>query len=410
MSLKTVFLHALLALLTAGAAAQEAGVTAPPADAEPDLYLEALRAIGEGRRADAGVLLTRLQAQGPKDAGGWLDLAMLQCALGHGAEAEALFATIETELKPPASVREIIRQQRQRGCKTWYNSALWSLQVARGHDSNVNQGASDPALIIGDGTLELLPEYLPRADHYTTLTADMLTELGDGGDLAFMQAYYRRNDREHGYDIASLNGSIEHPWQWGAWRLRSMAALGVMTLGQRLYQEQAQVQLRARPPLPLPEPWEFNLQTSAGYTHYRTLSNFDAVTLELRPLLTYRSASGWGQASVGYQDDRGNRARPGGDRQGDSVRLLGRYKLASQLDGELDWSRQRWRGDQLYSAGLIDVRRRQTTYNLRAALVYQPLPDHALQLEWRQVRNLENISIFRYHSRQLQLSWRWYGR
>jgi hypothetical protein len=32
---------------------------------------------------------------------------------------------------------------------------------------------------------------------------------------------------------------------------------------------------------------------------------------------------------------------------------------------------------------------------------------HALQLEWRRVKNNENISLFQYNSRLLQLSWQW---
>jgi hypothetical protein len=44
---------------------------------------------------------------------------------------------------------------------------------------------------------------------------------------------------------------------------------------------------------------------------------------------------------------------------------------------------------------------------LRASLAY-PIGKHqALQVEARAVRNRENISIFQYNNRQLQLSWQW---
>jgi hypothetical protein len=40
-------------------------------------------------------------------------------------------------------------------------------------------------------------------------------------------------------------------------------------------------------------------------------------------------------------------------------------------------------------------------------LSYALRRDQSLQLEWRQVRNRENISIFQYDAHQIQLSWRW---
>jgi hypothetical protein len=32
-----------------------------------------------------------------------------------------------------------------------------------------------------------------------------------------------------------------------------------------------------------------------------------------------------------------------------------------------------------------------------------------LQLEWRHVQNLENISLFQYNTQVVQLNWRWNG-
>lgn len=403
--MKTV-LYALLCLLLAGAARADE----PPPAEEPDLYLEAMRAIGDGRPGDASKLLAQIIAKGPRDAGGWLDLALLQCALGHGNEAEALFTDIEARFAPPPGVRELIRQQRVKGCKSWRNSGLWSLQALRGHDTNVNQGASNPSFELAGDTVVLLPEYLPRADNYTALLGDYMVDLGDDGDLVFGQMHLRHNDREANYNTASASLGGEHPWRAGKWRLHTVAMAGLLSLGGRLYQEQAQLQLRAGPPLPLPPNFDFKLLGGASYTHYRTLSNFDALTLELRGTLSYASDNGWGQASLAALNDRGNDARPGGDRNGTAARLLVHRKLYGKVDAELDWSRAAWRGKASYSPGLIDALRHQATHALRAALVYQVTPEQSVQLEWRRVNNKENISIFQYDAQQLQLSWRWFGR
>ncbi|WP_145649995.1 tetratricopeptide repeat protein [Pseudoduganella lurida] len=396
-------------LLAVGGQAQEA--PAPAAPAGPDLYMEAMRALGEGRMADATEALDRMIAAGPESPAQWLDLAMLQCSLGRSAEALALFTRIEAQFDPPPGVRQLIEEQRRQGCRNSQRVRLWSVQAQRGYDSNVNQGAANPEFAAGDGTpLQLLPEYLPRADHYTVVAGDYLADLNERGDIGFVQVHLRRNDHVSDYDTLSLLGGVEHPWRAGGWRMRSVALGGLLTLGGQLYQEQAQLQLRATPPLALPKNVDFALLGGVGYSHYRTLSNFNAATLELRGILGYRARRGWGQASLGYLDDRATGTRPGGDRAGWNVRMLVRGNLAGALDGELDWSRQRWHGDSAYSPGLIDVTRQQRTSTARAALSYGFAANQSLVLEWRATRNHENISIFQYDSRQVSLNWRWEGR
>jgi hypothetical protein len=56
--------------------------------------------------------------------------------------------------------------------------------------------------------------------------------------------------------------------------------------------------------------------------------------------------------------------------------------------------------------GFIDTVRRQTTHVLRAAVTYPLDRNQSLLLEGRAVHNQENISIFQYNDRQLQL-WQW---
>jgi hypothetical protein len=43
----------------------------------------------------------------------------------------------------------------------------------------------------------------------------------------------------------------------------------------------------------------------------------------------------------------------------------------------------------------------------RGGLSIPLAPKQALNIEWRHVRNDENISIFQYNSSQLQVSWQW---
>jgi hypothetical protein len=400
-------LIALLLSITLLAGGAVAATPAPP----DDLYLLALEAISEGRRGDAAAIVTRMLEQGPRHAGEYLDLALLQCALGREDDAESLFRTIETRFAPPQGISDIIQRQRTLGCQAWHPAQQWSASVARGHDSNVNQGAANPYFELGGGgQLELLPEYLPRSDNYSVLSGEYLRDLGDNGDIGFAQVHLRRHDQLSDYDTASAFVGAEHAWRLARWRLRSSALLGVLSLGGQLYQNQGQLQLRAIAPVPLPESLELSMAGSVTRNLYRTLSNFNATTLETRGMLNYREGGNRLQFSVGLQDDRGNGARPGGDRDGWSTGLYARADLPGALQGELDLSRQSWRGSAAYAPGLIDERRHQAINTARATLIYPIGLQHSLNLEWRRVDNRENISIFRYSSQQLQLSWRWNGR
>lgn len=397
----------LLALLAGLLLAVTAAAEPAP---EEDLYLSAMQSIADGRQADASQILARMIAQGPRHAGEWLDLALIHCALGHDGEAEALFKDIEARFAPPQGIRDIIAQQRIQGCYHWKPMSQWGASVARGTDSNVNQGAATPFYTDANGTpLELLPEYKPHGDRYTVLTGDYLRDLSPNGDLGFVQLHLRQYDHLSHYNSASAFIGAEHPWQLGRWKLRSAGLLGVLSLGGQLYQEQVQGQLRVSPPLPLPKGYDFSLLGSMSYTSYKTLSNFDATTTELRSVLGYRTDSAQAQVSVGYQDDRGSQLRPGGNRDGWSVRLFGHRPLGSRLQGELDYTYQRWNGHAAYSPGIIDLQRNQSNQVLRATVIYPLQRNQSLQLEYRQVHNRENISIFQYDSHQIQFSWHWTG-
>lgn len=382
-------------------------VPEPAPATEPDLYLEALQAISEGRKSDASSTLARMVSRGARNAGEWLDLAMLQCALGHAEEAEQLFVAIETTLKPPPGLVAIIADQRRQGCASWKRQQQWGVNLARGYDHNVNQGASNPYYSIGDGELVLGPEYRPKADHYASATLDYASDLNENGDIVYLQLYGRHNDHEQDHNTISVFAGADHPWRWGRWRLRASGLVGALTLGGQMYQTQTQAQLRVVPPLPLPSSME--LAVVGGLTHltYRTLTNFDANASDLRAILSYRTGTRYLQASAGVTRDHAVAERPGGDRTGWALGLSGRSTLGGGFEAEGDLTALRWSGQRSYSPGIIDTVRRQYTRSLRLGLSYALTPTTALQLEWRQVDNRENISIFQYDNRVIQLSWRW---
>jgi hypothetical protein len=401
----------------AGAPVAAADVTtaagAAPAvldDPQQALYQEALLALAEGRRQDASEALRRLIAAEPRHAGAWLDLALIQCSLGYGDEAERLFANIETRFNPSRDILELIAQSREEGCKAWTPGTVMSMSVGRGIDRNVNQGASTSSLRLEGSAIELplLDDFLPKHDGFTVTELDVLRDLTPNGSIGFAQLQWRRNDHLHQYDTGSIYAGVESPWRFGRWAWRATVAGGMISLGGHAYQRQGQAQVRVAPPVSLPRNTQFNLMMGLTHTTYQRLSNFDSTTFELRPELAYRDGNLLANASVGLLDDRGDAGRPGGDRHGQLVNLLVRRTLAHDVTGELGYTRQTWRSAQGYAPELLIPQvRGQATQVARVALTYQVDKHNSAVLEARGVRNQENIAIFQYNNRQLQLSWRY---
>ena len=390
------------------AAAQE---SATPAALEQDLYRDALQSIAEGRRNDASRELRRLVDKEPLHAGAWLDLALTQCAIGHGDEAERLFAIIETRFELNLAMMQLVAETREAGCSRWRPQTTIALTAGRGIDQNVNQGASAGSYILDgpSGPIEyaLSSDFLPHHDQYTMLAGDFSRELTPNGTVGFAQFLGRRNDRLHRYDSAALFAGVDTPWRFGNWTMRTSGSLGAVTLGGHDYQHQLQLQARIGPPLPLPRGAQFTLLAGATHNQFLTLENFDSNTYELRGLLVWRRDDLVANASLGYLEDRASALRPGGSRAGWYGSMTVRRVLWGPVNGELGYTAQTWHGELPYSPGLIDTVRRQVSQSLRATLGWRLADNQVLQLEGRAVRNRENISIFQYNNRQLQLSWQW---
>jgi len=422
-----------LAALLAGAAAwaqqpavEPALAAAPPqaaaadgADPQPDypplqqeeLYRRGLNALAEGRPEDAAELLVRFLEHEPQHAGAWLDLAISQCEMGNAVEAERLFKEIERRFAPPPGILEVIAEHRASGCLAQVvRPASWMLNLGRGHDSNVNQGASTPTFTLGtgdnQGQYQLAPEFLPQADDYSTLSGSYVKPLDSSGTLAILQAYVRHNDHVHDQDTASVLAGMEHAWNIGRWRARVTGAVGLSQLDGQLYQRQQQIQLRAAPPITLPANFDLALVSSFNHASYPTRDNYDGNTAELGVVLNYRKKREQLELSLSELHDHAIAARPGGDRDGWFGNLQWYTLLTPGLYGEAGLSHQYWQSQQIYSPGLIEVARRQNTSTVRAALQWYLRPGLSLYLEARVVRDRENISLFQYNSRALQLSLR----
>ncbi len=374
-----------------------------------DVYLETMRLIVNGRQQEASESLARIIRDEPAHAGAWLDLAILQCEMGHAEEAERIFVEIVARFQPPPAILEIIAQRRAQGCARVQPTGKGSLMLARGFDNNVNQGASTPYFALGAGSsrieLQLLPEYLPKRDQFTVLSAEYANSLNSQGTTGLVQFQTRSNDALTQYDATLVSVGAKHPWQAGDWRVQGTGTLSALTLGSDLYQKKGHLQVSVAPPLR--NKFQFDLSAGVTSVAYPTLLNFDATIWEVRGLLNYGTQLAQMQAMAGYLSDHASAARPGGDRRGWSVGIQGNVRITDDIFGELGWSRQIWLSESAYSPGLIDQIRDQTTDILSVGVLIPVAERQAVRINLRLASNKENISIFQYDNRQLLVSWQW---
>lgn len=370
-----------------------------------------MQAIAEGRKSDAGHMLRKMIDEEPMHAGAWLDLALIQCELGNQLDAERLFAEIETRFTPPQEIRQVIQMRRALGCQSRRKSN-WNMQLAYGYEDNVNQGASNPLYTIQRGNtqieLPLTSDFLPKSDHYLQWGAEYNLELNQHGTSLQLQGQGRRNRHLHAYDSASLQIAVEHPLRVGKWTLYGSGMFGFLSLGNKLYQKQTQLQVRVTPPFTLPANLHWQVLASTSHLQYMTLSGFDANTLELRNQLSWQKNNLFLSGGLAALNDHATGDRPGGRRRGWSANLMAQTRLYGNNSAELQWQRQSWSGQTAYAPGVINQVREQNMQTLRAAVRMPVGRQQSVQFEIRQVRNKENISIFQYNDRQLQLSWQWH--
>ena len=387
------------------------------ASAPPNLYGEAMLAIADGRIADAEKILVALAAMAaaePGHAGAWLDLAMLYCAVGNSVSAAHLFTEIERRFAPPPAILEVMERQREGGCGGGRPKSDLTLRLGRGFESNVNQGASSPNFSFNNGIsqieLVLLPEYLPRGDRFTQLSAELLRDFSLSGPTGVVQFQSKQYDNLSSYSYGSLFLGLDKPWQWGEWGLRAAGSTGFMTLGNKVYLKQNQLQMEVTPPLPLSKEWQLRLTGILNSTAYASLEGFDAQWREARATLSHHSEDWLLQASASSVQDQARGQRPGGNRAGMLAGLQGRMNLGKGVTAELGWQLQNWAGSRDYFPGLLDTPRLQRTRTFRASTTFPLSAEHALVLEFRDTRNHENISIFDYRNRTVQLNWQWQPR
>lgn len=144
----------------------------------------------QGRYAEALLILERQVLLEPRNAGAWLDFAISHYHLGHFAESQAVFDSIESEFSPSPAIRAVIAAYRQPPqSKLLPTLKRWSADVAllAGRETNANAGLrfNSLTLTLADTAVVLAidPRYQAHPSSTTQLEvhAEGEAPLGAGG-------------------------------------------------------------------------------------------------------------------------------------------------------------------------------------------------------------------------------------
>lgn len=380
--------------------------------AHEDTYRAAMRALTEGRESDAREALNRLRTKTLDSPGAWLDLAILHCSLGDRDVAEQLFSEIEKKFSPPDAILEIIALQRATQCRTIAIGSQIRLQVSRGYESNANQGVRNPNFSIGSGTnkvdLTVLPDFLPAPDHYSGVYLDhRRSHTPNSNYESFIRFRGRDYDTLSHLNTNSFITGIEKSWITEDWPVKGTAAVGVTTLAGKPYVYQTQLQINTLIPNLAQSNWSMVAGGGVTHLHYPRFDSADGHIFESWTGFRSRSKIFDWQVNAGVMHDNPVRNRPGGHRNG----LFGGFSIKSALSSkaevEIAWQRQRWLSEKAQSPGLINQRRNQETEIFSAAASFPVTKNSFLIAEIQSIKNKENISIFEYRSRSIQLGWQY---
>jgi hypothetical protein len=399
--------------------------TAHADDAKPDLatqnaiadqYIQALKAMNEKRHADAKLLLEKLIASEPQHAGALLDLAIMQCNLGNKVEAERLFAALINRFAPPPAILEIIELHKKTGCTIKAPEIAVSFMVEKGYDTNANQGARNSIFTIDNFgspiNLQLLPDYLPKPDHYQSISLDLSEEPSIDGTAFFLQLRGRQYNNLSKLNSAGIAAGIEKQLAINNWQVNPSININALSMANALYQKQVTSRIRFTAPASQDSLMKYSVALAVSRLLYPTIKNFDGTTFELRATASKQTQNYLLNVSIATMQDQGNEQRLGGNRYGWGLSGFMRYVIPAQIFDkpiflEMGWQHLDWQSKKIYLSGLIDTKKHQSNSMIRMALGI-PISEYStIQLEYRRVLNRENISFLSFESRQIQLSWQY---
>ena len=383
--------------------------TVPPlyaADIDELLYQEALAAVATGERTRALSMLETLVSRQPRHAGAWLDLALLFCDLGDAAKSREILDRIGAEFDPSPVIRDLIALQRRRDCKATAATAtgpLWSAGFQIGHDSNVNRGARSNRVVLessaGPVVAQLADDALPKADNFGESWAEALWRR-ESRSLRF-SLLAREYEQIKSFNTQALLLTGEQAWasdpadgtirlQWAHVRLGGSAFLNALTASAGATGRGAWHGVRP------------TVEVALARNHFPAAPAFDAWVGSVRPGVTQNAPGYSWRANLIATADLAEGSRPGSDRYGIGVEVIGTWQPAPGIQISGSGLVQQTRNQAPYFPPLLNTHRRQLLWLGRLEVAAEIGRGVYWTTSWTAQKSVDNLPFLEYSAHALQ--------
>lgn len=394
------------------------------------IYLEAIKEIENNNLQSAEILLTKVIQLDANHAGAKLDLAILNCKLGNEFQTELLLKELEHKYLPNQNIKNIIQKIRGYSCKNNdtenkkntnnnIQNIFW-VKLAIGYDSNINQGTSNPLFEASDGSQTiafiLSDNYIKHGGTSFNLNVGFMHKISDNNDKIFVKLNTKNHNHYTYFNTTSGQILYQIPniylGENKQTKITSNIAYNVINLDAKPYLSQQKFSISLLPFLNNNNNANNNFQSvfsfNATRSDYRNIKAYNARIYELKTDLKYYQKNYFTTLSAGILLDKEENTRPGGNKKGFFIASNHKYSFNDKWLFEVFAHYQKWHSSRIYLANFIPKKRYQKIYAYGITTDYKINKHNSIGVEFMNIYNQENISLFEYKNKSLQLYWQYY--
>lgn len=386
------------------------------------IYLEAIKEIENNNLQRAETLLAKVIQLDANHAGAKLDLAILNCKLGNKFQTELLLKELENKYFPNPKIKSIIQKIRNYSCKNNdsdnnenVTNIFW-IKFAIGYDSNINQGTTNPLFEASDGSQTiafiLSDNYIKHGGTSFNLNVGFMHKISDSNDKIFVKLNTKNHNHYTYFNTASGQILYQIPdiylGENKQTKITSNIAYNVINLDAKPYLSQQKFAVSLLPFLNNNNNFQSTFSFNFTRNSYKNINAYNAKIYEFKTDLKYYQKNYLTALSAGILLDKEENTRPGGNKKGFFIAANHKYMFDDKWLIELFAHYQKWHSSRIYLANFIPQKRYQKIYAYGITADYKINKHNSIGVEFMNFNNQENISLFEYKNKSLQLYWQYY--
>lgn len=389
-------------------------------------YSAAIKAMENNDLQQAQLLLTKVINFDANHAGAKLDLAILYCKLGNKFQSELLLKELETKHILNQNITNIIKQIRDNTCENSnYNNSniqnIFWLKLAMGYDTNINQGTSNPLFEANNGSQSvafiLADNYIKHGGVNFNVNVGFMHKISDRNDKIFVKLNTTNHNHYTYFNTATGQFLYQLPeiyfGEQKQNKITTNIAYNVINLDAKPYLHQQKFFVSLTPFYNNTYNNNYsNFQPTFSFNftrnNYKNIAAYNSKVYEIKTDLKYYQENFLTTLTAGILFDNEENIRPGGNKKGFFIAANHKYSPNNKWLFELFTHYQKWNSSRIYLANFIPYKRNQKIYAYGLNADYKINKNNSIGIEFMNLTNQENISLFEYKNKSIQLYWQYY--